>query len=205
MGGDDSQRLRDILAAGLGESPTRLIVDLAGVTSIARPALSALTAARRQGRSLGIDLVLRSPSEATVHEIDQAGLGGLLPVVDHHDDQPPRPFPTSWPAGSSGADGPRAVPAISISGRAGACPPAHVARRCYTRAAARLAVTSSKCLAHQSDPSTAGAGHQPLRHVGTWAGRHSVHVSCASSSVQLIGVAPFVEPCCYMVGQERHA
>jgi anti-anti-sigma factor len=81
VGADASQRLRDILGAGLGESPTRLIVDLAGVTSIGRPALSALAAARSQGRALGTDLVLRSPSAATVRQIGLAGLSDLLPVV----------------------------------------------------------------------------------------------------------------------------
>jgi anti-anti-sigma factor len=83
VGADASQRLRDILGAGLGESPARLIVDLAGVTSIARPALSALAAARSQGRALGTELVLRSPSAATVRQIDLAGLSDLLPVVPY--------------------------------------------------------------------------------------------------------------------------
>jgi anti-anti-sigma factor len=93
--GDDAEpRLRDILSAGLGELPTRLIIDLAGVTSLARPALSALAAARNHGRALGTDVVLRSPSESTVRQIDLAGLSDLLPVIYPQDDRAARPAPS---------------------------------------------------------------------------------------------------------------
>jgi anti-anti-sigma factor len=78
---DTSSRLAEILEAGLAESPTRLIVDLAGVTSIGSTALQMLAAARKQGRTSGTDLVLRSPSATTVARISGAGLSDRLPVV----------------------------------------------------------------------------------------------------------------------------
>ena len=74
----DSERFRDVLDAGLGELPDHLIVDLAGVTSISRVALSVLAAAERRGQSLGTNVTLRSPSRATVRQIDEAGLSDLL-------------------------------------------------------------------------------------------------------------------------------
>jgi hypothetical protein len=50
------------------------------------------------------------------------------------------------------------------------------------RAAARWAVTCSRCWTHQSDPSAAGAEHPPFRHVAACAGRQSVHPTCGLSS-----------------------
>ena len=81
-----AERMREILDAGLAESPDRLIIDLVGVTSIARPALSVLAAARQHGQSLGTDVILRSPSADTAHRIADADLSNILPIVYPHDD-----------------------------------------------------------------------------------------------------------------------
>ena len=65
---------RALLVDVLGTRPRQLAIDLHDVGFIDSSVLGVLVATRKRAGALGIDLVLRSPSERVVHILEATGL-----------------------------------------------------------------------------------------------------------------------------------
>jgi anti-sigma B factor antagonist len=73
-------RFQEALLDGLVAWPTRLIVDLADVTSIDLSGVDVLINAHQRGRNGGTELVLQAPGPAVRRVLEKTGVADLVPV-----------------------------------------------------------------------------------------------------------------------------
>jgi len=73
-------RFQDVLLDALVTWPTRLIVDLAEVTSIDLSGIDVLINAHQRGRNEGTELVLQAPGPDVRRVLEMTGVVDLVPV-----------------------------------------------------------------------------------------------------------------------------